>query len=79
MGGDGSIWRPLLHCTEQLNTLSLFRLLLVVLAAELAHRNRERAGSRQHAAVFATVTATSLAPVHIKQTVRAVASTPRKE
>lgn len=29
-------------CTEQLNTLSLFCLLLVVLTAELAHRNRER-------------------------------------
>lgn len=43
-------------CSEQLKALSLFCLLLVVLATELAHRNREsgreRAGSQQHAAVF---------------------------
>lgn len=43
-------------CTEQLNALSLFCPLLVVLATELAHRNRERGrertGSQQHAAGF---------------------------
>lgn len=57
-------------CTEQLNALSLFCLLLVVLAAELAHGDREseregeRAGSQQHAAVFAT--AMPMAPVHVQ-------------
>lgn len=66
-------------CTEQPNTLSLFRLLLVVLAAELAHRNREGAGSPQHAAVFATVTATSLAPVRIKSTETAVCNKTKGE
>lgn len=55
----GPYWDPC--CTQQLSSLSLFCWLLVVLATELAHRNREgrkgesgRAGSQQHAAVFTT-------------------------
>ncbi len=58
-------------CTEQLNALSLFCSLLVVLATELAHRDTERKRERegelglsQHAAVF--VTAMPLAPVHVQ-------------
>lgn len=34
-------------CTEQLNALSLFCSLLVVLATELAHRDTEREGERE--------------------------------
>lgn len=55
----GPYWDPC--CTQQLSALSLFCSLLVVLATELAHRNREgsrgergRARSQQHVAVFTT-------------------------
>ena len=60
---------------EQLNALSLFCSLLVVLATELAHRERNRkrvrererdreiAGSQQHYAVFAMVV--PRAPFHV--------------